>query len=452
MRPYKYILVLIYSLFGEVAFTQVKIGISSPLGESITIKEGENQSIIISANSTSLSDIQVGFKFIGKNANSNTLDIETINPNGNILTINRGDFNSTLSYRMLMDYKTEASDTFIFELVTGTGYILDSQKLKLIVIVQDSIPTLLRPSIPYSRIGDIRGVNKGGVPDSINKRFTVRGIIYGRNRIKDGYQMSICDPTGCIGLYSNKFYDKYPAPLEGDSVEVSGFVNHVLGYGLINFGGSSDTIALQGFRSIAPPKVVTALDEASESQLVTLENLNLLDGTWTPNAKFSLRMRNNLGKIFTVYIENDSNRFSAITEIDNKGLYNITGIGGQYDASGGGSTISGYEILPRRMSDIRKVGSAPASIQSNKDISTTIYPNPVQNGLLNLRFPNRVNGIITLRIMNVIGEKLFEKTIEITQSEYKLIIPSEIQNTVGIYHLEILGTNSQEVKTFQILH
>jgi len=400
-------------------------------------KEGSINTIGVVLKPASLTDQMIGFRFSGVNSTSNSNDIEFRAPSTDTLIIKAGDTSASFSFRGRMDLTDEPRDTFLFRIISiPSGMTLDTISFANITLSDSTVPPTM-PNSPYYRIGTIRGKNSGNVPDSIGKRCTVRGILYGINNKETAYKMSICDGTGCIGISSDKYFVRFPVAKEGDSVEISGLVRATLGYGYINFSGTIDTIFLQGFREVLAPKVVTILDESTESNLVKIENLQILEGEWKTNELFTLKMKNQFDKIFNITIDNVKNRFSAMTMMEKGFLYNIVGLGGQYDTAFGGGSPNSYELLPRYLSDIKKIGNAPASIKDLKnDDLINIYPNPVITKDLFIDSKTEIkNTKIAIYDQNI--KMVFQSTINLAKGINKFEINKILSVASGHYHIAL---------------
>lgn len=193
--------------------------------------------------------------------------------------------------------------------------------------------------VPYT-IDQINGVNANGVGDSVNVFVRLHGVVHCMDfRANAGYNFIIIDETG-EGLYvfSNTDVNGYTTPMAGDSLEIKGKIDQF--NGLLQVVPTQITVLDQGVATI-DPVVVTTLDEASESQYITLENVTFV----TPIATFPTTNTN-------IDVTNGTNTFQIriLTSTDlagapaPQGTFNVTGIGSQFDSSN--PFTSGYQLLP----------------------------------------------------------------------------------------------------------
>ena len=74
----------------------------------------------------------------------------------------------------------------------------------------------------------------------------------------------------------------------------------------------------------------------------------------------------------------------------------------------------------------------------------TIYPNPVNNGIINLRFNNMPGGNYTVRVINSLGQTIVSRQINHAQgsSIEKLQMKSK-----GVFHVEIMQPGNSKFST-----
>lgn len=216
------------------------------------------------------------------------------------------------------------------------------------VLGLDSVTTvtILDDDFTYYTVAQVHGEDGSGVADSIGVECGLRGIVYGVNmRGGGGLQFTLIDQTGGIGTFSAA--DDYGYTVtEGDSIEVRGTIGQFNGLTQM----SLDTVIF--FTSNNPlktPTVVTALDETTESDLVQINDVWLVDvAQWT-----------GAGSGFNVDITDGVNtyamRIDADVDVYNlpapTGHFNLCGLGGQFDSST--PHDEGYQILPRYNADIK---------------------------------------------------------------------------------------------------
>ena len=207
-------------------------------------------------------------------------------------------------------------------------------------------------------IGEARANDEDGVPELIDTEMELRGIVHGTNLNPGGLQFSLIDETGAITVYSNEALGYTVA--EGDSIHVIGTLDQFNGLAQI---AATEVELISSDNEMVDPDLVTELNESTESDLIRINCVQLVDPTeWTPG-----------GGGFTVEISDGSNTYllridSAVDLYDEEaptGTFSIIGIGGQYDSSS--PYDEGYQILPRYSADIFNEISAsidaPATIE-----------------------------------------------------------------------------------------
>ncbi|MBK7870414.1 MAG: hypothetical protein IPJ74_06875 [Saprospiraceae bacterium] len=188
--------------------------------------------------------------------------------------------------------------------------------------------------------------NAEGVVDSLNAKCQLQGIVYGFNiRGNNGLQFTIIDASNNgIGVFSStKTFDYTVA--EGDEVIIRGTIDQFNGLTQI----LPDTLwRVSQNNMLATPTVVSTLDETTESQLVSLENVSLVNpAQWTnAGSGFNVDITNGT-TTFQARIDGDSDIFGALAPT---GTFTLTGIGGQFDPAS--PYDAGYQIFPRRLTDI----------------------------------------------------------------------------------------------------
>ncbi|MCB0589037.1 MAG: T9SS type A sorting domain-containing protein, partial [Phaeodactylibacter sp.] len=200
----------------------------------------------------------------------------------------------------------------------------------------------------------------------------IQGVVYGVNLRPDGLQFTIIDSNNDgIGVFNNSGSLGYTVQ-EGDEVAIQGEIDQF--NGLIQILAARVDLVSSG-NSLVTPDVVTALGEATESQLVRLENVSLVDpGQWSAGGSgFNVDVTDG-SNTYTVRIDNDVDLFNLPAP---SGTFSVTGIGGQFDSSE--PYDGGYQLLPRYMEDIDPYSDV-LDPSLGKDIA--FFPNPAQEQVL----------------------------------------------------------------------
>lgn len=247
------------------------------------------------------------------------------------------------------------TDTITFTMVSATGGLNIGALSASRVRISNPVP----PPVTNLTIGQIRGNNTGGVADSINVRVRTSGVVLGFNKRPAGLEFHIFDRSSNagIGIFRATGNIGYNVN-EGDSIRVVGTVAQFNGLSQINV----DTIVIVGTNITLPaPQVVTAMTEATESRLIRINNLTMVNPTqWpTPGATGSgatVRVTNGVDS-FDVRIDNDVNLFGSPAPT---GAFNMIGIGGQFTTTT--PRVGGWQLLPRYLADLVTTGGNVDSI------------------------------------------------------------------------------------------
>ncbi len=229
---------------------------------------------------------------------------------------------------------------------------------------------------PLNKIREVKGYNIiSGIGDSLNISCYLKGIVQSGNLSGNNtLYYALQDSTGAIAVTSNLEIDGYN-PSTGDSIIARGIV--VQTNGLIHF--SIDSVSKISTSIEISPMQSADLSETNESELITLKGYSIVDATkWdTTGAKenFNVKAHNGIDTI-TISIVRGTDLFSNSTVPGY--IFDITGIGSQYDVTS--PYLSGYYIIPRRISDIEHSSSIRPEIASHSHIK--IFPNPASNTLM----------------------------------------------------------------------
>ncbi|MEM9917607.1 MAG: lamin tail domain-containing protein [Bacteroidota bacterium] len=250
------------------------------------------------------------------------------------------------------------------------------------------------PNLPISVVR--ADSNNDFIPDSVNMTYEVRGIVYGTDlRGGPGLQFTVIDTSAGIAVFSFNYMD-YDA-VEGDSIHIIGRITEFNGLAQI----IPDTIILQSANNdLVIPRVVTALGEETESQLIRIENVTLVDpAEWDntiPSNESGMNIRVTNGQDnYTMRIDNDVDLYNMPAPV---GAFDLTGIGGQFDEEEVPDSF--YQIVPRYMEDIKLL----VSTKEVWDLPISLYPNPSKD-LLNISAPVEAD---VIRIYNLLGQPMKE--------------------------------------------
>lgn len=249
------------------------------------------------------------------------------------------------------------TDTITFTIVSATGGLTIGALSNSRVRINNPVP----PPVTNLTIGQIRGNNTGGVADSINVRVRTSGVVLGFNKRPAGLEFHIFDRTSNagIGIFRTTGNLGYNVN-EGDSIRVVGTVGQFNGLSQINV--DSVTVISTGI-SLPAPQVVTAMSEATESRLIRINNLTMVNpAQWpAPGATGSgatVRVVSGTDS-FDIRIDADVNLFGSPAPV---GPFSMIGIGGQFTTAT--PRVGGWQLLPRYVADLISTGGGVDSISN----------------------------------------------------------------------------------------
>lgn len=251
--------------------------------------------------------------------------------------------------------------------------------------------TVVVPSYPAYDIATVTTDATNGVADSLGVQCEITGVVHGVNlQSSPQIQFTIIDATGGIGLYNSA--DLGYTVMEGDEVTVKGTVGQFNGLTQI----SPDTITLNSSgNTLVTPPTVTALDETTESELVTITNLTIVDpASWDVSGAFFNADFTDGTNTYSIRIDNDVDIAGTTPFVLATDVVKITGIGGQFDNSD--PYTDGYQLLPRYAADIEVITSTNNKLKE----SVRMYPNPMNEVFV----IETTENIETVRISNALGQ------------------------------------------------
>lgn len=236
---------------------------------------------------------------------------------------------------------------------------------------------------PQRSILSVTGENADGVADELNTACELTGVVYGTNiRPLTGTAPSllftIIDAQG-NGISVSSLNGQFGYTVkEKDNVTVRGTIQQFNGMTEIR----PDTVIKNSAgNNLLAPTVVNTHTEATESKLIKINNLHLVDAAeWTTgvgSSGFNVRAVSDNNPLDTILIRIDRDVETYNAPVPPQ-PFNLTGIGGQFDSSS--PFTSGYQILPRYNADISTlmVGTKEADFSAEVSLS----PNPTSDMLL----------------------------------------------------------------------
>ncbi|MDZ4845513.1 MAG: lamin tail domain-containing protein [Chitinophagales bacterium] len=342
------------------------------------------------------------------------------------VTISANSTSASYSLTVTNDTIAEGSEELQFVLRNpSAGLLLAADSVFGLTILDDDS---IAPPSPFYSIATVTAVDSVGVADSIGVQCRVSGVVYGINLRNTGFQFTIQDGTGGIGVFSSSNTFGYTVE-EGDSIVVSGVVEQFNGYTQME---SLDTIYEVGSGILLQPTNTTVLDESTESELVRINNLTLVNPSQWDNSNlngFTVDVTNGT-QTFELRIEEQVDLFNQNAPTSS---FDVIGLGSQFDNSS--PYTSGYQILPRYSADLL-LRTAVNEISGN---IFQIFPNP-NEGIFTLN----VQVVQEQRICSLIdftGKVVFKAAVAANETTLNI---DASHLPAGIYAVEILSKTAVE--------
>ena len=201
--------------------------------------------------------------------------------------------------------------------------------------------------LPAYAIGDVTTVDpQTGEADSIGVKVNLTGIMHCYDREGDGYEISLQDSTGGIGLFEFSNVSGY-TPQEGDRVSIRGEIDQF--NGMIQIRPDSIWVLSQN-NDLFAPKVTSTLGEETEGIYTRLEGgYTLMDTSeWDPSSgDFNMDITNGTDT-FIIRVEQAAPLLGQGIPL---GYFDVIGEGWQYDRDQ--PYFDGYQIFPKDKDDFR---------------------------------------------------------------------------------------------------
>lgn len=253
---------------------------------------------------------------------------------------------------------------------------------------------------PMATIASVTGTEDNGIATSLDQTLELQGVVHGNDfRGGTGVQFTMIDETGGIAVF--EFDIDYYEPMEGDEIIARGSIGQFRGLTQMN----PDTIiVLSSDNPLMTATVVSELNESTESEMVKLDNLTIVDPSeWTNDGTgFNVNVTDGTNT-YLMRIDNDTNIFGTTAP---DFTFHLTGIGSQFD-DGELPFTDGYQIYPRYLADIEMVTSVDEPFINGK---MSVFPNPVAE-VLSLQTELDIDRI---EVVNVLGQTIIHQAFSPT--------------------------------------
>lgn len=192
-------------------------------------------------------------------------------------------------------------------------------------------------------IGEATTNDSVGLSTYLDQEVILSGVVHSGNYRSGGLEFAIQDDQGeGIVVFSGGGLSY--SPELGDQLTILGRITHFSGLTEI----IPNEIIVDGSGSLMDPRIVTTLDNSTEGELVTIEDVTLLDpNEWSgAGSGFDVEVTNG-ANTFVMRIDRDIDLFSLAPPV---GTFDVTGIGWQFDPVA--PFLEGFTLQPRDAFDI----------------------------------------------------------------------------------------------------
>ena len=289
------------------------------------------------------------------------------------------------------------------------------------------------PAPAVSTIASLTVNDAAGVPTQNGQTVSARGTVYGTNTRTAGYQVTLIDNTGGLGLFSSANIGTTTLT-EGDSVVVVGTLGQFNGLTQITL---TDITSLGRAKKTYTPRVLTtALTENEESELIRIPGpLTSVDPTqWTTTSTgsgYNVDVIDAKGVTYQVRVNKGTTLYNQPAPA---GAFSLTGIGGQFDNTS--PYTDGYQIIPRSLNDLVLGKREPAFAKSVR-----VYPNPT-TGNLTVEVGSLGRGA-SLEVFNALGQRVQQQKVSGAEAS---VNAASLKS--GLYYIRLMTTEGSVTRSF----
>ncbi|MBU0473337.1 MAG: lamin tail domain-containing protein [Bacteroidetes bacterium] len=297
-------------------------------------------------------------------------------------------------------------------------------------------------------IDNIKIQNEDGALEFTGLMARVTGTVSAGSGIYSTGRIEAYMQDSTAGILVIAFGTETPVMVEGNNYTVTGKIIQYNGLIEIEPVTPATDIVDNGAVTALVPKVLSIFEinvdpENYESQLVSIKGAELSSSTaWLVGSSSGSTMK--------IYTNTDTLDLRVDADTDIWGTdspefpQDITGVLGQYDSSA--PFYSGYQLMPRRLSDFETAVSVddkngiPSVYALNQN-----YPNPF-NPSTKIQFSIPENGMVTLKIFDILGREVMTLINEELPASYQTIEFNASSLTSGVYFYRMQVNNFTSVK------
>ena len=327
---------------------------------------------------------------------------------------------------VINDAAPEADETAVFAIrnITNSGTISTDSVFTL---------TIKNDDIAFKNISALRVNDANGVSILKDSAVYIKGIVYGVDMqgSATSLQYTLIDPTGGVGIFRSGASNPpiiSLVPEEGDSVKVYGKVGEFNGLTQVNM---DSIILISKGNPLRTPRVVTRLDETTESNLVRFNNAQIIDTLANSASGTTLRIVSGTDSM-DLRIDADVSLFGQPFP---SLKFDVIGIGGQFDNTN--PKNSGYQLLPRRLSDII------ARVTPNAELDSPSYSVSEAAGTKNIKIKlsSPATDPVSIKVTLVSGSATFTQDYTFTNPT---VVNIPAGQSEGTFTFNIINDNTAE--------
>ncbi len=268
----------------------------------------------------------------------------------------------------------------------------------------------------------------------VGSTVTVKGIV--TNAAEQGINFRFMqDGTAGMAVYNGTAsVPGFTAVTRGDSISITGPT--VLFFNLLEINPIQGFTVHASGKPLPAPAIIapSAFAEPVEGQLITIQNCTIsASGNFAPvSASYTVASASQTFEMRVV-----STNTTIIGQPIPTGPINITGLASQYCSVPASGCTTGYQLLPRTISDF---SSSTAITEGSKNDGVHLYPNPA-NDRLNFSVTNEL-------IKNIIVNDNLGRIVVSLKDNVNNIDISHLSN--GIYNIIINTENKSYQSKFAI--
>lgn len=217
-----------------------------------------------------------------------------------------------------------------------------------------SIPPPAPMALPIYPIELIETVDANGELDSLGVLCGIRGVVMGidlQGTANANNAFTVVDNTGGFSVFKGGGFTPAYTVTQGDSVIVYGAIGVFNGLGQV----VADSMVFISSGNPTPSyATVTVLSEETESEPIQLFNVMLIDPSQWGTGSFNANLVTCSGDTIAMRVDSDTD-LDSLYPTPPTGMFNIRGIGGQFDNSS--PFDGGYQIFPMSSADIDTTGN-----------------------------------------------------------------------------------------------